>query len=252
MAGHSKWKQIKHKKGANDSKRAKIFTKLIRELVTATRQGGADPSMNSRLRLAIQKAKDANMPGDTLDKAIKRGSGDGEEENYEEMVYEGYGPGGAGLIVEVLTDNKNRTAADIRHIFSKYGGAMGAPGSVSYNFERVGQLFFAKSAYQEEFLMELVMDSGADDMRVEDEEYYEVNCAPEMFHSVREFFDEKQVNIEESGIVRRPKTKSRLTGDDLVKMFKLLNMMEDNDDVQEVYHNFDGDELEIQKIMENF
>lgn len=250
MAGHSKWANIKHRKGAADARRAKVFTKLIRELVSAARMGGGDADANPRLRLAIQKARSANMPKDTVDKAVKRGSGGGNEDNFEEGIYEGYGANGAGFMVEVLTDNKVRTAADVRRWFTKFGNGLGSPGSVGYNFDRVGQILVSRELMAEDALMEHVLESGAEDLLTDDEEQFEVLCAPENFNDVRDYFETNSIEVVESGVIMRPKTRVQVSGDDLVKMLKLVNALEDNDDVQNVYHNFDADENELQEAME--
>ena len=238
MAGHNKWSSIKHRKGAADKARSKVFTKIIRELVVASKMGGSDPEMNPRLRTAIQKAKSSNMPNDTLNKAIKRGAGELEGAEYIEGTYEGYGPNGVGIIVEVLTDNKNRTAADVRHIFSKHGGSLGSPGSVAYNFERIGQFLFARDLGSEDDFMEHVLESGADDLLLEDEESYEVVCQPENFQLVQDYFMQKEVDALEAGVVYKPKLKVNLEGDDVTKMIKMLSALEDNDDVQSLSFNF--------------
>jgi len=250
MAGHNKWSSIKHRKGAQDKARSKVFTKLIRELVTAARMGGSDPDMNPRLRTAIQKSKAANMPNDTLHKAIKRGAGELDGDDYEEGLYEGYGPNGVGILVEVLTDNKNRTAADIRHIFTKQGGSLGSPGSVAYNFERVGQLIFNRDQGDEDSFMEHVLEAGADDMITEDEQTFEVVCSPDAFNDVQEYFEKAELTPVEADVVYRPNVKVSLSGDDVLKMMKILNALEDNDDVQNVFSSFDASDEEMEAAME--
>ncbi|MBT3785653.1 YebC/PmpR family DNA-binding transcriptional regulator [bacterium] len=249
MSGHSKWSTIKHKKGAKDKARSKVFTKLIRELTTAARNGEPDPGMNPRLRLAIQKSKAANMPNDTIDKAVKRGSGSSDGDDFSEGTYEGYGPGGVGVIVEILTDNKNRTASDVRYIFSKHGGSLGSPGSVSYNFERTGQLIFSRDQGSEEEFMDHVLEAGADDLLLEDENVYEVICSPESFHSVLEYFQSKEMEAEESDVVMRPKTRITLQAADLSGLLKMLNALEENDDVQNVYSSFDASDNDMEKVL---
>ncbi|PCJ20748.1 MAG: YebC/PmpR family DNA-binding transcriptional regulator [Candidatus Cloacimonadota bacterium] len=250
MSGHSKWSTIKHKKGANDKARAKVFTKLIREIVTAAKQGGSDSDINPRLRLAIQKAKQQNLPNDPLNRAIKRGAGELDGDDYEEGMYEGYGPNGVGLLVEVLTDNKNRTAADIRHIFTKYGNALGSPGSVSYNFERVGQFIFPVSLGSEDDFMEHVLESGAEDLISSDPEVHEVICAIEDYETVGKYFEEKELEASESDLIMQPKLKIDLSGEDVLKMLKLLDKLEDNDDVQNVYSSFEASDEEMEKALE--
>jgi YebC/PmpR family DNA-binding regulatory protein len=251
MSGHSKWSTIKHKKGAKDKARSKVFTKLIRELTVAAKSGDPDPEMNPRLRLAIQRSKASNMPTDTIQKAVKRGAGDQDGADYVEGVYEGYGPGGVGLLVLVLTDNKNRTASDVRHIFSRYGGALGSPGSVAYNFNRVGQLMFSRDLGSEDDFMEHVLESGAEDLVLEDEEFFEVVCEAEQFHQVQGYFQSKNISPQEADLVYKPKTRVDLTGGDLVKMFKMLGALEDNDDVQNVFSSFDASEDDINEAMES-
>ncbi len=250
MAGHNKWSSIKHRKGAADKARSKVFTKIIRELVVASKMGGSDPEMNPRLRTAIQKAKSSNMPNDTLNKAIKRGAGELEGAEYTEGTYEGYGPNGVGIIVEVLTDNKNRTAADVRHIFSKHGGSLGSPGSVAYNFERIGQFLFARDLGSEDDFMEHVLESGADDLLLEDGESYEVVCQPENFQLVQDYFMQKEVDALEAGVVYKPKLKVNLEGDDVTKMIKMLSALEDNDDVQEVFSSFEASQDDMEAAMD--
>ena len=250
MAGHNKWSSIKHRKGAQDKARSKVFTKIIRELVVASKMGGSDPEMNPRLRTAIQKAKSSNMPNDTLNKAIKRGAGELDGAEYVEGTYEGYGPNGVGIIVEVLTDNKNRTAADVRHIFSKHGGSLGSPGSVSYNFERIGQFLFARELGSEDDFMEHVLESGADDLLLGDEESYEVVCQPENFQLVQDYFIQKDVDAVEAGVVYKAKLKVNLEGDDVTKMIKMLSALEDNDDVQEVFSSFEASQADMEAAMD--
>ena len=250
MAGHNKWSSIKHRKGAQDKARSKVFTKIIRELVVAAKMGGSDPEMNPRLRTAIQKAKSSNMPNDTLNKAIKRGAGELDGADYVEGTYEGYGPNGVGIIVEVLTDNKNRTAADVRHIFSKHGGALGSPGSVAYNFERIGQLVFSNKLGSEDDFMEHVLESGADDLISEGTESYEVVCQPENFQSVQDYFIGREIETLEAGVVYKAKVKVSLQGDDVLTMLKILTALEDNDDVQEVFSSFEATDQDMELAMD--
>lgn len=250
MAGHNKWSSIKHRKGAQDKARSKVFTKIIRELVVAAKMGGSDPEMNPRLRTAIHKAKGSNMPNDTLNKAIKRGAGELEGTEYVEGVYEGYGPSGVGIIVEVLTDNKNRTAADVRHIFSKHGGALGAPGSVAYNFDRIGQLVFSRELGSEEEFMDHVLESGAEDLLLQDSETYEVVCPPENFQIVQDYFIERKIETLEAGVIFKAKLKVNLQGDDVVTMLKILTALEDNDDVQEVFSSFEASDDDMETAMD--
>jgi YebC/PmpR family DNA-binding regulatory protein len=250
MSGHSKWSTIRHKKGAKDAAKAKVFTRVQRELFVAAKSGGSDAETNSALRLAIQKAKSVNMPQDTMIRAIKRGAGEIEGETYEEGTYEGYAPCGVGVLVDVMTNNKNRTAADIRHIFSKMGGSLGAPGSVSYNFDRVGQLIFSRGDYSEDDFMEHVLESGAEDLITDDESIFEVVCAPEAYPQVKEYFDNQGIESDESGVVMLPKNKTNVQGEDVYKVMKMIVALEDNDDVQEVFSTIDASDEDMQAAME--
>jgi len=240
MSGHSKWSTIKRKKGAADAKRGKIFTKIIREITMAARLGGGDPEKNSRLRQAILAAKDENMPKENIERAIKKGIGaDGEDgSNFEEVTYEGYGPGGVAVLVEVLTDNKNRTVAEIRHIFSKYGGNLGENGCVSWMFDKKGSILVDKKQVDEDRLMEIAIEAGADDVKEEENEY-EIITNPNMLDEVREAVEKKGIKVLSSRISMIPKTTVELTGEKAISMLKLMEKMEDNDDVQNVYANFD-------------
>jgi len=240
MSGHSKWSTIKRKKGAADAKRGKIFTKIIREITMAARLGGGDPEKNSRLRQAILAAKDENMPKENIERAIKKGIGaDGEDgSNFEEVTYEGYGPGGVAVLVEVLTDNKNRTVAEIRHIFSKYGGNLGENGCVSWMFDKKGSILVDKKQVDEDRLMEIAIEAGADDVKEEENEY-EIITSPNMLDEVREAVEKKGIKVLSSRISMIPKTTVELTGEKAISMLKLMEKMEDNDDVQNVYANFD-------------
>lgn len=240
MSGHSKWSTIKRKKGAADAKRGKIFTKIIKEITMAARLGGGDPEKNPRLRQAILAAKDENMPKDNIERAIKKGIGaEGEDgSSYEEVVYEGYGPGGVAVLVEVLTDNKNRTVAEIRHIFSKYGGNLGENGCVAWMFDKKGSILIDKKQIDEDKLMEIAIEAGADDVKEEENEY-EVITSPQLLDEVRAAVEEKGIKVLSSRISMIPKTTVELTGEKAVSMLKLMEKMEDNDDVQNVYANFD-------------
>ncbi|MCG8473492.1 MAG: YebC/PmpR family DNA-binding transcriptional regulator [Desulfobacterales bacterium] len=238
MAGHSKWANIKHKKGREDAKRGKIFTKLIKEVTVAARMGGGDPSANPRLRSAIAAARSENMPKDTLERAIKRGTGELEGVNYEEIVYEGYGPGGAAVIVESLTDNKNRAIAEIRHIFAKCGGNIGANGCVSWMFDKKGLIVVSKESVDEEALMETAIEAGAEDVKDEGESF-EVITAPEDFTDVKEAIDAAEVPTVMAEISMIPQNMSELAGKDAEKMVKLMDMLDDCDDVQNVHTNAD-------------
>jgi len=240
MSGHSKWHSIKHKKAKEDAKRGKIFTKLIRELTVSARFGGGDPSMNPRLRTAIEHAKSENMPNDNIERAIKKGTGELEGVRYEETTYEGYGPGGAAVLVEVMTDNKNRCTAEVRHIFSKNNGNLGENGCVSWIFEKKGYLAVPAEEVEEEALMEVALDAGADDV-VEDaeEKVFEIMTPPSSFLAVKEALDTKGIAYQSAEITMIPKNTVRLEGKAAVQMLRLMESMEDSDDVQNVYANFD-------------
>jgi len=245
MAGHSKWANIKHKKAATDAKRGKIFTRLIREITVSARSGG-DPSMNPRLRLAIDKATDQNMPKDTIERAIKRGSGSQEGVAYEEIRYEGYGINGAAVIVDCMTDNRTRTVADVRHAFSKYGGNLGTDGSVAFLFKHCGQLFFAPGT-DENKLMEAALDAGAEDVRAEGDIFLVVT-EPGKMHDVKETLEKKGMKSSHSEVGMYPDTHVRLEGKDAEHMWKLIQQLEDHDDVQNVYANYDIDDSLLEQL----
>ena len=236
MAGHSKWANIKHKKAATDAKRGKIWTRLIKEITVASRMGGSDIPSNPRLRLAVEKAADANMPKDNVTRAIQRGSGELEGVNYEEVRYEGYGIGGAAIIVECLTDNRVRTVAEVRHAFSKNGGNMGTEGSVAFMFQHTGQFLFAPGV-DEDKLMEAALEAGADDVAADDEGGFEVLCDPHAFAGVKEALEAAGFKAEVAEVIMKPATETVFTGDDALKMQKLLDALENLDDVQEVFTN---------------
>ena len=240
MSGHSKWHSIRHKKAREDAKRGKVFTKLIRELTVSARAGGGDPTMNPRLRTAIDRAKAENMPADNIDRAVKKGTGDLEGVRYEEYTYEGYGPGGTAILVEVMTDNKNRCTAEVRHIFSKQNGNLGENGCVAWIFEKKGYLSVPAEGMDEETLMEIVLEAGADDI-VEDkeEEVFEVYSTLESFQAVKEALDAKGVLYQDADITMIPKNTVRLQGKEAEQSLRLMDALEDNDDVQNVYSNFD-------------
>lgn len=243
MSGHNKWASIKHKKGANDARRGKIFTKLIKEITVAARLGGGDPAANPRLRAAILAAKAENMPKENIERGIKKGTGELEGVNYEESIYEGYGPGGAAVLVESLSDNKNRSVAEIRHIFSKNGGNLGAAGCVAWMFKKKGYLAIERKAVSEEALMEKALEAGAEDVR-EEGDVYEVITAPEDFEAVKTALDELKVPYVSAEITMLPQNTTELTGKDAEQMVRLMEMLEDCDDVQKVYTNADiPDEL---------
>lgn len=248
MAGHSKWANIKHRKGAQDAKRGKIFTKIIKELTVSARIGGGDPDSNPRLRTAIDKAKQANMPKDNVDRAIKKGTGDLDGVNYEEGIFEGYGPGGVALIVEFLTDNRTRTVADVRHIFSKYGGNLGVSGSVAFLFDRKGLISFS-SENDFDTIFEAALEAGAEDVKDEGDAY-EVFTDPGEFIEVREALAEAGLEWETAEVSMIPQNQVQLEGKQAETMLKMMDALEDNDDVQNVYANFDISEEELAKIME--
>ena len=236
MAGHSKWANIQHRKGRQDEKRGKVWTRIIREIMVAARTGGGDLSANPRLRLAVEKAKAANMPADNIKRNIDKATGNLEGVTYEEIRYEGYGIGGAAIIVDTMTDNRVRTVADVRHAFSKFGGNMGTEGSVSFQFKHVGQLIFAPGS-DEDQIMEVALEAGAEDVITDDEGAIEVLTAPAEFETVRDALQAKGLTPEVAEVTMRPENTIALQGDDAARMQKLLDMIEDLDDVQDVYHN---------------
>ena len=234
MAGHSKWANIKHRKAATDAKRGKIFTRLIREVTVAAKMGGADPTMNPRLRLAMDKATAQNMPKDTIERAAKRGAGELEGVNYDEVRYEGYGINGAAVMVDCMTDNRIRTVADVRHAFSKYGGNLGTDGSVAFLFKHCGQLVFAPGT-DEDRLMEAALDAGADDVIANDDGSLEVITAPHDFAAVKDALGKAGFSPDYAEVTMKPATEVEMTGEDAVRMQKLLDAIEALDDVQDVY-----------------
>ncbi len=236
MAGHSKWANIKHKKAATDAKRGKIWTRLIKEITVGARMGGADIATNPRLRLAVEKAADANMPKENVTRAIQRGSGGLEGVNYEEVRYEGYGIGGAAIIVDCMTDNRVRTVAEVRHAFNKNGGNMGTEGSVAFMFKHCGQFLFAPGV-NEDKLMEAALEAGAEDVIADEEGGFEVLCDPFAFASVKEALEAAGFKAEVAEIIMKPATETVFSGEDGLKMQKLLDALENLDDVQEVYTN---------------
>ncbi len=240
MAGHSKWSQIKRKKAVLDAKRGARFTRLIREITVAARAGGGDPDGNPRLRLAIETAKSQNMPHDNIERGIKKGTGELEGVNYEEATYEGYGPGGAAILIEVTTDNLNRTVAEIRHAFSKHGGNLGTPNSVAWMFDRRGQLYLDASTLDEDTALEAALDAGAEDMVMEGDLYI-VSTDPSSLHSVRENLISASLKPEDAEIGMIPKNTVQVAGKDAEKLLKLMSALDDNDDVSKVFSNFDID-----------
>jgi YebC/PmpR family DNA-binding regulatory protein len=241
MSGHNKWSSIKHRKGAQDKKRGKIFTKLIKEITVAARFGGGDISANPRLRTAVAAAKVENMPKDNIDRAIKKGTGELEGANYEEILYEGYGPGGAAVMVDSLTDNKNRTVAEVRHIFAKAGGNLGESGCVAYMFDKKGYLYVEKSATEEDQLMEIVLEAGAEDVR-EDDDGFEVITEPADFEAVCAALEGAEIPFSDAEVTMLPQTTNTLGGKEAEQMMRLLESLEDCDDVQKVYSNVDFDD----------
>ena len=236
MAGHSKWANIQHRKGRQDEKRQRIWTRVVREIMVAARTGGGDPAANPRLRLAIEKAKAANMPADTVKRNIDKATGNLEGVSYEEIRYEGYGLGGAAIIVDTMTDNRVRTVAEVRHIFIKYGGNMGTEGSVAFQFKHCGQLFFAPGT-DEEKVMNVALEAGAEDVITDDEGAIEVLTPPAEFEAVKNALEAAGLTPEVAEVTMRPENTIDLAGDDAAKMQKLLDMLEDLDDVQDVFHN---------------
>lgn len=249
MSGHSKWATTKHKKAAADSKRGKIFTKLIKELTVSARIGGGDPDGNPRLRMAILKSKESNMPADNIKRAIMKGTGELPGVTYEEIVYEGYGPGGTAMLVDIMTDNKNRTVAEIRHVFSKHGGNMGEAGCVGWMFQKRGYLAVEKAKADEDTLMTLVLDAGAEDMKTEDPEQYEILTAPSEFEHVKKAIEGKSIPVSLAEIAQIPQTYVKLEGKDAEQMLKLMEVLEDHDDVQKVHANFDIDQAVMEKVL---
>jgi YebC/PmpR family DNA-binding regulatory protein len=239
MSGHSKWANIKHKKGKADAAKGKVFTKLGKEIMVAVKEGGANPEANSRLRDAIAKAKSNNMPIDTINRSIKKASGEMDGANFEEIIYEGYAPSGVAVIVQALTDNKNRTAGDVRHTFYKFGGNMGTSGCVSFMFEKKGLLIVERTdSVDEDELMMMSLDAGAEDFS-SDEDVFEITTSPEDFSAVREALESNGIEFAQAEVSMIPNTSASLDNETAIKVEKLIDMLEDNDDVQNVWHNAD-------------
>ena len=238
MSGHSKWSSIKHKKAMVDARRGKMFTKLIRELTSATRAGGGDPDINPRLRTAVASAKGANMPADTIQRAIQKGTGDTAGETYEEVTYEGYGAGGVAVLVDTLTDNKNRTVAEIRHLFAKHGGSMGENGCVAWMFQRQGFLTLDAGSIDEDALLELVLEAGGDDIRTESD-LYEILTAPEAFEDVRGSLEAQGLTPEVAEVTMLPQSTVTIEGKQAEQVIRLMEALDDQDDVRRAYANFD-------------
>jgi len=238
MAGHSKWANIQHRKKAQDAKRGKLFTKLIREIVVSAKMGGGDPDANPRLRAAVDKALSGNMTRDTIERAIKRGAGDGEGDSVEELVYEGYGPGGIAILVECMTDNRNRTVAEVRHAFGKSGGNLGAEGSVAYMFNKCGQIIYAPGS-DEEQVMDLALEAGADDVLANEDGSIEVITPVEAFGDVKDALDEAGLEAVNAEVTRLPENTTELDDATAEKLLRLVDNLEDLDDTQDVFHNGD-------------
>jgi YebC/PmpR family DNA-binding regulatory protein len=245
MSGHSKWHTIKHKKGAADAKRGKVFTRIIKELTVAARSGGGDPEKNPRLRTIVADAKANNMPRENIERAIRRGTGEEPGVTYDEVTYEGYGPGGVALMIETLTDNKNRTVGEIRHLLGKHAGNLAAENSVAWMFSRKGQIVVEKGKVDEDKLLAAALDAGADDMN-DDESGWEIVCAPESFEAVREAVKKLGVEPASAAIAMVPQNYVKLVGKEAQQMLKLMEAIEDHDDVQHVWANFDVEEKEIE------
>ena len=245
MSGHSKWHTIKHKKGAADAKRGKIFTRLIKELTVAARSGGGDVDMNPRLRTIVNEAKANNMPRENIERAIRRGTGEEPGVSYEEIMYEGYGPGGVALMIQTLTDNKNRTVGEIRHLLAKYNGNLAAENSVAWMFSRKGQIFVNKGKVDEDKLLSAALDAGADDMN-DDESAWEIVSAPDSFEAVRDAVKGLGIEPTSAEIAMVPQNYVKLQGKDANQMIKLMEALDDHDDVQNVWANFDIEEKEIE------
>jgi len=250
MSGHSKWSTIKRKKEKEDQKRGKIFTKIIKEITVAARLGGGDPETNPRLRTAIDNANDANMPKDNIEKAIQRGTGELPGVQYEDMTYEGYGPGGTALFIETTTDNKNRTVSEIRHLLDKNGGSLGESGSVAWVFDRKGVHYVTKDGITEDDLMMTALEHGAEDIN-EEEDFFEVTCPMEEFHNLKVGLEESGFDVDESELQQIPKNRVDVTGSDAKKLMNILEALEDHDDVQNVWSNADLDEDTLAALQES-
>jgi len=242
VAGHSKWANIKHRKAAQDAKKGKIFTKVAKEITVAAKLGGGDPEMNPRLRLALDKAKSVNLPKDNVERAIKKGTGEGNEANFEDVTYEGYGPGGVAILVQALTDNKNRTVSEVRSTMSKKGGSMGEAGCVSWIFDKKGVITIPLNNVDEETIMSLAVEAGAEDVEI-GEEYYEIICSPSEYEDVKVSIEKTGIEYEYAEITMRPKNTVEVEDDVAKKVINLLEALEDLDDIQEVYSNVDMVEM---------
>lgn len=249
MSGHSKWANIKHKKAKSDAKKGKVFTKLIKEIIVAAKTGGGDPDGNARLRTAIDKAKVNNVPADNIERAIKKGAGELGGANYEESIYEGYGPGGTAVLVMVATDNKNRTVGEIRHVFDKCGGRLGESGSVAWMFEKKGMFTFDIDSVSEDKLMEIAIEAGAEDVITNyEDKVFEVYSAANDFHKIKEVFDTNSLKYTQDAISMIPKNTVSIEGNDVKQVLRLMEELEELDDVQDVYANFDIPTEEMEKL----
>jgi YebC/PmpR family DNA-binding regulatory protein len=243
MSGHNKWSTIKHKKGRADARRGKLFTKIIREITVSAREGGGDPDANPRLRAAIQAAKAANMPADNIKRAIQRGTGELPGTSYEDVTYEGYGPGGVAVMLEILTDNRNRTTPEIRHLFSKHGGNLGENGCVSWLFSRKGTILVPRSdELDEDTMMEFVLEAGGEDLDADDPDFYTVSTAADELHAVKDALEAQGVGVEAAQLSMDPSSTTRLEGKAAQQMIRLMEAFDDHDDVQNVWANFDIDD----------
>jgi len=248
MSGHSKWAGIKHKKAIVDAKRGQIFSKLIREITVAAKKGGGEPGGNARLRVAVDKARAVNMPQDNIKKAIQRGTGELPGVSYEELIYEGYGPGGVAVLVELTTDNKNRVTAEVRKAFSRHGGNLGDAGCVGWMFNKKGYISVDKSKIKEEELMEIALESGAEDVKSDDEDLFEIITAPQDFEKVKKSLEARNIEISSAEITMLPQTYIRLEGSKAEQMLRLMDELDNNDDVQNVYANFDIPKAIMEKV----
>ena len=249
MSGHSKWAQIKHKKAQVDAKKGKIFTKIVKEISVAARLGGGDPEKNPRLRLAIDRAREVNMPSDNIKRAIMKGTGELPGTSYEEIVYEGYGPGGVALLIEVMTDNKNRTVSEIRHLLSKHGGSLGESGCVSWIFEKKGYILIDKKAVDEDTLLSVALDAGAEDLKNDEkEDNYEIIVPPDKLKEVKNAIEQAGINVSMAEVTMLPKNYVPVEGSVAEQMIKLMEALEEHDDVQNVYANFDMPEEAMSKV----
>ena len=247
MAGHSKWAQIKHKKARVDAQRGKLFNKLIREITVAARLGGGDPDHNPRLRMAIERAKEANMPWENIERAIKRGTGEMEGVSYEQATYEAYGPGGVAFLIVALTDNRNRTTGEIRHILSKHGGHMAGAGAVAWQFQEKGVIYVEAAKVSEDEVLEVALEAGAEDVKQEGDTYV-VTTSPKEFEAVKRAFEARGIPISHAGLTMLPQSQVRVEGKDAEKVLRLMEALEEHDDVQHVYSNFDISDEVLERL----